>query len=430
MILFLLIVLGVVFLLIGISFVYQGYRGIPKADEIVPIEKFEKVQSDFQMAHKEVGTLRLQLDSLTKELEETKINLEKAKQAQEMVASLKTNEENYQVRIQQLEQELGIISEKAERQVEETNELIQKLTADNETLKRDTAAIPQTQELQNTLNQLSTENQFLKLQIEEKLKGIQHLESEMATTKEKFKQKALEASLAIEDLLKENESLKNFADSSLPKVQQLERDLGQVKEKNQTRASESALAIEDLIKRNRTLEEEINKQKSQITDSQTSQQLEEAAKTIEKLKSENQRLQTQLKEEISKITNLEEKMGPIQKKSQDFVLKADSQQTPVSLSTLGDELRSQMEAMRKTIETLKTENQSLLEAQKGLGQGGPGDSLGWQEKFDQVKKMNAYLLEKERFLQLELTRSRAQALGLEKICAGFQSQLEELSKKV
>lgn len=48
--------------------------------------------------------------------------------------------------------------------------------------------------------------------------------------------------------------------------------------------------------------------------------------------------------------------------------------------------------------------------------------------FEKIKEFNDHLLEKEKILQYELTKSRAQNLGLEKICEEFKDQIEKTDK--
>ena len=45
---------------------------------------------------------------------------------------------------------------------------------------------------------------------------------------------------------------------------------------------------------------------------------------------------------------------------------------------------------------------------------------------EKLKDFNQHLIEKEKILKYELTKSRAQSLGLEKICEDFKIQIEEM----
>lgn len=65
-------------------------------------------------------------------------------------------------------------------------------------------------------------------------------------------------------------------------------------------------------------------------------------------------------------------------------------------------------------EVLKKEKEDLLQAQASL-----------EQNLQKVKELNAHLSEKTKLLQYELTKQRAQSLGLERICEDFKVQIEE-----
>ena len=52
------------------------------------------------------------------------------------------------------------------------------------------------------------------------------------------------------------------------------------------------------------------------------------------------------------------------------------------------------------------------------------------QQINRIKEFNNYLVEKERLLKYELTKSRAQSLGFEKLCEDFKVQIEELSRNM
>jgi len=51
-----------------------------------------------------------------------------------------------------------------------------------------------------------------------------------------------------------------------------------------------------------------------------------------------------------------------------------------------------------------------------------------EQNSQELNEFNQRLIEKERILLYELTKSKAQSMGLEKICADFKIQIDELSK--
>jgi len=67
---------------------------------------------------------------------------------------------------------------------------------------------------------------------------------------------------------------------------------------------------------------------------------------------------------------------------------------------------------------------------KGENKGLQGFNQGLKNDFEKTKEHNAHLIEKERFMEFELSKNRAQALGLEKICEDFKVQIETLTATV
>ncbi len=70
-----------------------------------------------------------------------------------------------------------------------------------------------------------------------------------------------------------------------------------------------------------------------------------------------------------------------------------------------------------TIADLKRENKDLQKANQELA-----------DAFKETEELNAHLSQKEKMIQYELTKNRAQALGLEKICEDFRTQIEIMSE--
>lgn len=71
------------------------------------------------------------------------------------------------------------------------------------------------------------------------------------------------------------------------------------------------------------------------------------------------------------------------------------------------------------IERLKEENEELLNIKAGM-----------DLRHKKVKEFNDHLMEKNRIFQYELIKTRAQILSLEKICKGFNIELNNLGKPV
>jgi len=75
------------------------------------------------------------------------------------------------------------------------------------------------------------------------------------------------------------------------------------------------------------------------------------------------------------------------------------------------------EASKNILEPLRLKNEELIKVNQKLG-----------GELDKLKEFNAQFREKEKILQFELTKARAQSVGLEKICEDFKIHIERLSK--
>jgi len=125
----------------------------------------------------------------------------------------------------------------------------------------------------------------------------------------------------------------------------------------------------------------------------------------EKRHAENKIQQDELRKFIS---TLESEMGELIKAQKLGVDRSEFQM-----------LTNRLESSIATIESLKGKNKGLQ-----------GSNQGLQNDFERTKEYNAHLIEKERFMEFELSKNRAQALGLEKICEDFKIQIETLTAAV
>ncbi len=395
MVVFILTIAAITFFLIGITIIFKSYKNFPEAKRFVPVVEFEKAQDNFDLAKKEVGMLRVQLDTLTKELTQAKENLEQAKKAEQLVVTLQSNEESCKARIQQLEQDISVINEKAEKQAQESLTLVSNLKAEIETLKKNEGQILKQNELSQSIEQLTTENQTLKKTIEEHLAKVKQLEEELASAKTQTKTPA-------ETPLHEE---------SLTKIKQMEEEFSNFKKKAETQAEEAAQAIKNLLEENEKLKELVQHNETQLAKTMTE---------IEHITQEKQSFQTQLNDALQKSQQQKEVKPESPAKEEAFPDQIkENQRQAQELRILCEELKNQLETMRKTVEDLRQENHALLEATKlGSGSVSPEwleEKLRLEEQLGKLKEYNAFLIDKDKMMQKELTKTRAQAMGLEKI---------------
>jgi len=92
-----------------------------------------------------------------------------------------------------------------------------------------------------------------------------------------------------------------------------------------------------------------------------------------------------------------------------------SQKSGVDKSEL-DAIENRLQGSVTAIEALKVENKDLQQFNQDL-----------KEKFKKAQEHNTHLTEKEKIMEYELSKNRAQTVGLEKICEGFKLQIENLT---
>lgn len=181
-----------------------------------------------------------------------------------------------------------------------------------------------------------------------------------------------------DDMAKIQQEFEKFKRDHQLRVNVLEDDIKGINQEKEGLAR-LKLKMEEVVKENNGLKEEIAKRKIKV---------DELEHSLEARKKEADERLVEVKSEIGEL------------KSQQNV-----------------NLSQNLSVAVATIDRLTKEKESLLAIQKEL-----------QNNFNQLRDMNASLIEKEKMLQYQLTKHRAEALGLEKICEDFKEQIEFLSK--
>lgn len=184
------------------------------------------------------------------------------------------------------------------------------------------------------------------------------------------------------------------------------------------------------------------------------QKNEQLKESIEALKKENQRIKNS---QLEKIKTVEESIAAIQKENERLL---PNHQLIDELKVKGEsfekrcvENKAQQQELRELIRILESENDELVKSQKfGIDQSefkvfntrleiaiASIESLKGENRdlqrlnqdlkndFEKTKEHNARLTEKESIMEYELSKNRAQNLGLEKICEDFKEQIENLT---
>jgi len=170
----------------------------------------------------------------------------------------------------------------------------------------------------------------------------------------------------------------------------------------------------------RTLKEENTKFKTEKEQLSSNDGLLDELKTktelLEKQYAESQKQQEEMKAMIEQLkTEKDDLLAQTKLKEDRVAQQLKAQKTEASkaeFETLSNKLIESIAA----IEELKRENKDLQQSTWDL-----------RDEFKKTEELNAHLVKKEKMMQYELTKNRAQALGLEKICADFRTQIETMA---
>lgn len=147
-------------------------------------------------------------------------------------------------------------------------------------------------------------------------------------------------------------------------------------------------------------------------------QLSQNEYTFEQMQQEKERLIFQLK--VSEL-KLEELQKTVELLRQNFELRSkvqnDQHQASNSQGNPKESIDQKLEWAVLNVDELKREKEKLHQANAEL-----------ELRLIKIREHNALLLKKESMLHYELSKSRAQAMGLEKICMSLKDQLNQVSK--
>ena len=114
--------------------------------------------------------------------------------------------------------------------------------------------------------------------------------------------------------------------------------------------------------------------------------------------------------------------------------------TEVAASDVHEQCQKEIALLGAELEALRMVNEKLRSAQPVLSVASPGgiadaDQMKCEgeilrQHVNEMEKLNRALEENNTFLQYELTKSRAQAAGLERICENSRKQFEEIARGV
>ncbi len=384
--------------------------------------------------------------------------------------------EERDLEIKQLENDISLIKRDTDRQLLEAAEIIDNIKKQNQQLvsnlpseipeevarlKDEIVAVNQEQEeegivLQSLIDTLKLENQKLLAKITEsetKSKESQEkanpplwndqvvkslrkenealkLQQQEFIKKQKFnyqmeeQQKLLEETeTIILQMRAENKRLKEGLGREMKRVEQLE---DRVKLAGQGSADD----LEKERIRSQALQGEVEQLKGQLDESVT--KMREFGKALDvdksqfeirfkesKLEAEKLRQEKQQQEDYYSVQQKANESG-IRQVCEDFKRQMDEAMQVITELKAGNQaMQSQNFTLNETVKSLQADNDNLLQTRAGL-----------DVDLRKVKELNETLIQKEDMIQYELTKNRAQATGLEKVCENFKQQLNELSTKL
>lgn len=349
-IIFFLILIAVVLFVVGTAYVFRGFLSTPEAGKMVPKENLIRMRESLEAAEKEGGQLRLQLDSMTLELNDTREKFFASQKNQTAFETLKLKEREYIQQTEDLQKKIDFLAMKADQQAREALDEINVLLEESDGLKKalgdaGTSAAPV---LTAADAELAAENARLSTEIEQGLAQIRQLE----------------------------ESLDEVRMSDDPTEEYQERIANLTEEKSR------------LMKGLQRIHAKISEVEDAFANSGRHQQEE-----LKEATSETQRLRDTIASLNGAISENEKKISELQGQLA--------------------ESRQQMEGAQKAAVAVPPAAAAT-----------PSEDPVAAGELKRLKALNELLQTKEKRLQLELTKSRAKTMGLEKICAEYKAQMK------
>lgn len=351
-IIFFLVLIAVVLFVVGTAYVFRGFLSIPEAGKMVPKENLVRMRESLDVAEKETERLRLQLDSMALELNDTREKFTASQKHKDAFEALKAKEREYIQQMEDLQKKIDLIAMKADQQAREALDEINVLLEESDGLKKvlGEAGTPAAPASMTADAELAAENAQLSTEIEQGLAQIRQLEEALDEVR-MSDNPAEEYQERIAHLAEEKSRLMNGLQRIHAKIAEVEESFAH-------------------------------------SGRQQQEELKEATSETQRLRDTIASLNGAIFENEKNISELQNQLA---------------------------ESRQQMERARQAAVAVPPVAPSLVES--------PADS-GAAEELKRLKALNEMLQTKEKRLQLELTKSRAKTMGLEKICAEYKAQMK------
>jgi chromosome segregation ATPase len=201
-------------------------------------------------------------------------------------------------------------------------------------------------------------------------------------------------------------------------INKLMKELDDIKKEYQSKGNSNVAELSELKVKISVLQGEadaLNKRKAEF----------------DSVKNERKAIEEQSQDKDKKIQSLEEKVLLLR---QDLERdKYNSQEKCEKLKLENKTLVDHLEEIESSYKRLQVELAQAKEEQK-VSLFDDASSLknimGDGADIEDLKRLTAHLLEKENVMQYELSKSKAQAMGLEKLCEEFKGQIENITKTI
>jgi len=394
MTLLILIASGVVFFVLGVALIYQGMRNAPDIDAFVAKNDFEEIKGKLELTEKEEEGLKLQLDSITLELNDARTKAEQAEHIQKDVDAMRQRDQHYQTAIQELEQSLNFISRKADEQAKKAIDAITALNSRNQMLESEIKERVAAGAQQGNIDALMQEKQGLENQLNGNQSRIVELEGQLEGLKQQSQEELQAAQNLIAQLQTQNTRFESGITEITAKISVLEDELVKSRREKEEQLANAQKLIEELRRQKEQLEAE-------GTDPKAFAELEGQ---LNRLRSESESRLTEANQSVSRL------QGEIDRLQQEI---KDNQRQRDDLKCQLDESQQVRSAMDDAALKSELPQQPSIEEKTGL-----------ENELKDLREMNLFLKQKERLLSQELLKSQTQAMGLEKICQEFRKKME------
>lgn len=388
-------VVGIFFFVLGVALIYRGMANSPDADEVVQKVEYEDVRSKLDNVEKEEKGLKLQLDSMTVELQDAQVRAQEADVIKKDVDSLRERDRQHQEMIHSLEENLNFLSKKADEQAKKSIDAILALDSKSKKLQGEAQEYIE-QALQVDVEGLSDEKDSLKKQLAGNVEKLNGLQAELMNVQQRSEAELQESKALVEKLRSENEVFEKGIVEITSKITSVEEEFSKVQQEKDQQLQNAKQLIDKL----RTEQQHLTQ------DGASKEQVVALESELNRIKAESE---GRLLEAHQNVGRLQEEVNRFQREIQE------NQHQRVELQNQIDENQRSISAVDEDAMTEVIENQKAKWV---------SEKLDIDLELSELRETTQFLRQKERLLSQELLRSQTQALGLEKICQEFKKQIE------